>query len=840
MEKEQESEWLEAQKIVASLDLVSAAKRQLEFLAAVDRHRCLYDGPVLDRAIFRYKKYWLPLLAKYAESEELEGLLVVPLDCEWIWHCHRLNPIRYKADCEECYGRILDNKNVVSMVQGASQKKTEEIWNKLYPEEPYELDLTNSLYENFSEKFSCDSGSTTYDLVLAVKRQSPFFYQVSRPCMNDDHFLKGSVARYKGFLHLIKRNKERSIRRFCVPTYDVDLIWHTHQLHPVSYGKDMIEALGMVLEHDDTDSNRTKGQKLDLGFSETTKQWEETFGYRYWRAGAMYRGTPPSPVAVLPWLANDMDKNIYPPGESTDEIQVPQIDVVEVLLEIVGVRNMPEGHNSGLLVFCSKKNPDTFFKEKRRLSIFSECGHKQVATFPCEFSGELLFELMSPSHSSLPIPRHTKSLGSTTISLHELLNPISKLSVDKWFELLPNTNSLNSKPISLWIAVSITVPTPAQYLLQMVKSNPFLRNSCFTPLGTSIQQAKSTCIVDEVGNEIISLQMRDTKNTDSKISSASKKQVIGVVGSSGEIRVLAWLGELGWSIVDFERKNSGKNGHIFELKGKNRMFKLFPGRKLEYEPKSCKKHKNERYFVTVVEFSADYPYGNAMALLNLKSGVLEVKEKWFLLRAATLAFVLSDMVKKEGLSILLGGEVDLNLTHLDEEVDGHETKDKHSNESGTVKEALLESTEKGNVVAPERGGNMVRSGGGCGSGCGSSCGNNMVNSGGCGGCGSGGCGNMVNSGGHGGCGSGCGGCGNMVNSGGSGGCGGGCGGSGGCGNMVSSGGCGGGCGGSGGCGNMISSGGCGGGCGNMVAETKQCGTGDKLPVDSVALVAGVS
>ncbi|KAK9163477.1 hypothetical protein Syun_004379 [Stephania yunnanensis] len=734
MEKEQELEWVEAQKIVASFDLVGAAKRQIEFLAAVDRHRCLYDGPVLDRAIFRYKKYWLPLLAKYADSEELEAPLVVPLDCEWIWHCHRLNPIRYKADCEEFYGRILDNKNVVSTVQGASGKKSEEIWNRLYPGEPYP-------------------------------------------------------------------------------------------------DPDMIKALGKVLEHDDTDSNRTKGQKLDVGFSETTKQWEETFGYRYWRAGAMYRGTPPSPVAVFPWLANDMDKSIYPPGESTDKIQVPQIDVVEVLLEIVGVRNMPEGHNSGLFVFFSKKNPDTFCKERRRLSIFSESGRKQVATFPCEFSGELLFELMSPSPSSLPISRLAKSLGSTTISLHDLLNPISKLSVDKWFELTPTSNSLNSKPISLRIAVSITVPTPAQYLLQMVKSN-FLRNSCFTP-GMSIQQAKSTCIVDEVGNEIVSLQMRDAKKSDSKISSASKKQVIGVVGSSGEVRVLAGLGEVGWSIVDFERsyqlrKNSGKNGHIFELRG-NRMFKLFPGRKLEYEPKSCRKHKNERYFVTVVEFSADYPYGNAMALLNLKSGVLEIKETWFLVPAATLAFVLSDMVKKEGLSILLAGEENLNLTNLDEEVDGHETKDKHSNESGTVKEALLEVTEEGNVVAPEKGGNMVRSGGGCGSGCGSDC-SNMVNSGGCG--------NMVNAGGHGGCGSGCGGsggCGNMVNSGGCGGCGGGgCGGSGGCGNMVSSGGCGGGCG--GGAGTCGCGGGCGGGCGNMVAKTEECGTGDKLPVDSVALV----
>ena len=53
MEMEQELEWAEAQKIGTSVDLVDAAKRQLKFLAAVDRNRWLYEGPALERAIYR-------------------------------------------------------------------------------------------------------------------------------------------------------------------------------------------------------------------------------------------------------------------------------------------------------------------------------------------------------------------------------------------------------------------------------------------------------------------------------------------------------------------------------------------------------------------------------------------------------------------------------------------------------------------------------------------------------------------------------------------------------------------------------------------------------------------
>lgn len=53
MERQQELEWKEAQSIEINVDLVSAAKRHLKFLAAVDRNRWLYEGPGLDRAIYR-------------------------------------------------------------------------------------------------------------------------------------------------------------------------------------------------------------------------------------------------------------------------------------------------------------------------------------------------------------------------------------------------------------------------------------------------------------------------------------------------------------------------------------------------------------------------------------------------------------------------------------------------------------------------------------------------------------------------------------------------------------------------------------------------------------------
>ena len=54
MEKHQELEWEEAQKIAISVDLLAAAKQKLQFLPEVDRNHSLYDGPALDRTIYRW------------------------------------------------------------------------------------------------------------------------------------------------------------------------------------------------------------------------------------------------------------------------------------------------------------------------------------------------------------------------------------------------------------------------------------------------------------------------------------------------------------------------------------------------------------------------------------------------------------------------------------------------------------------------------------------------------------------------------------------------------------------------------------------------------------------
>ncbi|XP_076927584.1 glycine-rich domain-containing protein 1-like [Bidens hawaiensis] len=641
MDMEQESEWNAAQSISISEDLLAAAKRQLQFLEAVDRNRWLYQGQALQWAIYRYNACWLPLLAKHSESRITEGPLVVPLDCEWVWHCHRLNPVRYKSDCEEFYEKILDNRNVVSSVQGISRRETEEIWNKLYPNEPYDFDMTRALSTKFSEDMYKNQSFSKYDFTLAIERQSPFFYQVSRPHVKSDLFLKAAVARYKGFLHLIRRNRERSLKRFCVPTYDIDLMWHTHQLHPASYCKDLTELIGKVLEHDDTDQNRAKGQKLDTGFSETTKQWEETFGSRYWRAGAMYRGTAPSPVTTTPCIPDIAISKSDSVSGLERLIDGSKICYIEALLEFVEIKNLPENHKGKVNTLFSKEQPDGIFNVKRKLNIESESGQKQVAVFQCQPTGYLVFELVSQATK-------VKTIGSCYISMEEFFGPIHKLSVEKWLDLAPSSDTVTSEPIRLRVAVSCTVPIPAPHVVQMLQTSRPITKSCFLPLPSMLRLTKSwSYVIDAAGDEIIRLRMRGLKRTKSTDNN-STKEMLGLTTAGETIIVGQRIGQE-WSLLDslwsLKPENSNNKDSVFLLTGPH-MVKLITGRKLDYEPKHIHKQTDEHNFMTAVEFSAEHPYGKAVGLIDLKSGLLTLQEDWFAFIGILSAFIASKHLHK--------------------------------------------------------------------------------------------------------------------------------------------------------------------------------------------------
>ena len=144
-----------------------------------------------------------------------------------------LSPTKYITDLTQNspLGRPIHHEPRSQPLLESLRTHTQKLWEERYPSEPFEIHnlppkpsgsgdsekKTNKDQEEF--KF-------VYDVVAAAERQQVFFYQVSLPHYRQDWFLAEAVERYKQYLLLKKKFPDR----FLVPCYDMDIVWHTHQV----------------------------------------------------------------------------------------------------------------------------------------------------------------------------------------------------------------------------------------------------------------------------------------------------------------------------------------------------------------------------------------------------------------------------------------------------------------------------------------------------------------------------------------------------------------------------------------------------------------------------------
>lgn len=120
------------------------------------------------------------------------------------------------------------------------------------------------------------------DLVAASLRQREFAKKITgEECYGIDSpiALQRALTRYQKFLYLLKLkyDLEKKKHPHIVPTLDIDLFWHTHQLYPQSYRKYCMENLDRLVNHDDTISKRDASD----GLRTTSLAWLEVYNEPY-------------------------------------------------------------------------------------------------------------------------------------------------------------------------------------------------------------------------------------------------------------------------------------------------------------------------------------------------------------------------------------------------------------------------------------------------------------------------------------------------------------------------------------------------------------------------------
>ena len=261
-----------------SVDLIESALNQLEFLKDVDYLKILYSGELLQRAIYRYEKFWLPFCAHIKSNGDNYRSFYPPLDVAWVWHCHMLCPTDYIEDCKSICDTVIDHACLSREERKLKQEKTISLWEKTFNISYDYLDDNpigdKSKYKSFASRIK-------YNLYEASDRQKSFYYQVSLDHFRNKDYLAIGLDRYKKILYLKKMNPSA----FVVPCYAIDIIWHTHQFNPKAYSKDTINILGKLFPHDDTDSDRSPESKLSVSTANTSELWKKTFNQDFFMSG---------------------------------------------------------------------------------------------------------------------------------------------------------------------------------------------------------------------------------------------------------------------------------------------------------------------------------------------------------------------------------------------------------------------------------------------------------------------------------------------------------------------------------------------------------------------------
>lgn len=122
-----------------------------------------------------------------------------------------------------------------------------------------------------------NSSPFALDLTGAVIRQGTFVEKMHgidwlhSPALRST--MERLVIRYTRFISIMVDHPSRT----AVPTLDVDLAWHTHQLNPQSYYAYTDKKSRKLIDHDD----KIEETKLSDAFAWTSKVYQETYGEAY-------------------------------------------------------------------------------------------------------------------------------------------------------------------------------------------------------------------------------------------------------------------------------------------------------------------------------------------------------------------------------------------------------------------------------------------------------------------------------------------------------------------------------------------------------------------------------
>ncbi|WKA02755.1 hypothetical protein VitviT2T_020909 [Vitis vinifera] len=631
-----------------SIDLVAAARRHIAFLRAVAESEWLHQESTLLESIRRYDELWMPLISDLTVGST-PPVILPPVDVQWVWYCHTLNPVSYRRYCESRFSKIIGKPAIFDEEnEEYAVMRCRGIWVQRYPTEPFENELdSDSQYPDARNE----------DLLIEVKKQRLLYSKFSEPYMSELVYLIAARERYKGFLCILQRFGDGCPR--LVLAADISLLWLTHQSYPTVYAGDMeIEDINRkvvgVWE-------KVKEEELEA----TRKLWESIYNQPYEKAGGQVAMDLGEVVSVKPpvyWEVSDCDVN------TKYKSMMPRF-LLEVCVHVrlnpmkVMQEDMKKKFLRLRVVRCHRE-----LKMDKPFSSFSSDSWEKTWHLYCEFGTKgVVLDLRLCGGRCLK--------GSSSKDMVAVL----------WNDLLRSPSlTLESKvDEQVRVVVSITPPAQAPYLFKCVPdrvtddsgamiSDVVLRMNSYRP-----QEGRwlSRTVLDHAGRECFVVRMRvaggfwrrggetpsAVKREDRiiEIREGSWSYLAGTIGRLPEKVVgtatpkeppdhqkSAWCFSTGDELTihwDLSSSTAGLNFSLQNQTCPDSLVKLLKGRKMQYQAKKFNSQKekakqnmnngqevdeedddDDEGFVTLVRFTEENPTGRATALLNWKLLVVEL------------------------------------------------------------------------------------------------------------------------------------------------------------------------------------------------------------------------
>ncbi|KAL8188845.1 hypothetical protein R6Q57_029600 [Mikania cordata] len=602
-----------------TIDLVAAARQNIMFLRDVAESHWLHHTPVLVEAVRRYDELWMLLMSDLTAESGKPPMILPPLDVEWVWFCHTLNPVAYRRYCDSRFSKLIGKPAIFNQEnKDYAVERCKEIWISKYPSESFENEASSDDLHH--------ENTLQIDHILGeISKQRFLLTKFSKPYMLELVFLIAAKNRYKGFLFMLQRFVDSS--RTFVPTSDILLMWITHKSYPTVYAidvKEMEVSMEKIIGSDES----ANGDDLEV----MKKLWERVFDQPFEKAGCAVNDDDVKPS--IRWEVTDSDVNVnYRPllprfllkvnmlVKQTPMLNTLQTDVSKELLRFQFLR-------------CHRD-----FKINNPISAIPSDSWRNVADLCCEFGTKgVVLELRRKGGVCF---KGSKLIESKTFMWNELLRAPS-ITLDTMVDR------------RLRVFVSITPPAQGPYLLKSVPdrvtddsgamvSEVILKVNQYRP-----QEGRwlSRTVLDHAGRECFVIRMRIANGVWRRGS--NKPAVVKWEHRCIEIREGSWsyvagsIGKAPEKVIATATPNTPSGpwhaswtlstGHelfispdmTFELKSTNSIdsrVMLLNGRQLQYQNKN--NNDDEDGFVTIVRFSEDNTTGKATGLINWKMSAVE-------------------------------------------------------------------------------------------------------------------------------------------------------------------------------------------------------------------------